>query len=303
MRYSILPVEHIDIWDRYKSAEAQRWDAQEVDLSKDKFDRLSDREQDVLKQILAFFVVSDGIVNENLADNVCPEINIPEATFFYDYQRYNENVHNETYGLLIDSYIKDPVERDKMFSPIEHMETVKKKAQWALDWIGEDSSLEEKIISFACVEGLAFQVLFSYVFYFRDKEFMQGLCQANELILKDEQSHYEFAVHMYKNHLKKIDADTIKKIIMSCYDVEVTFIKETLGVGLPGLSPEMMNQFLQFVTDRVLVDFGLPREFNVTQPLAYMDKVLMETRSNFFEAKSGTYTQVTRSETKFDEDF
>jgi len=151
MRYSILPVEHIDIWDRYKSAEAQRWDAQEVDLSKDKFDRLSDREQDVLKQILAFFVVSDGIVNENLADNVCPEINIPEATFFYDYQRYNENVHNETYGLLIDSYIKDPVERDKMFSPIEHMETVKKKAQWALDWIGEDSSLEEKIISFACV--------------------------------------------------------------------------------------------------------------------------------------------------------
>ena len=212
------------------------------------------REQDVLKQILAFFVVSDGIVNENLADNVCPEIDIPEATFFYDYQRYNENVHNETYGLLIDSYIKDPVERDKMFSPIEHMETVQKKAQWALDWIGEDSSLEEKIISFACVEGLAFQVLFSYVFYFRDKEFMQGLCQANELILKDEQSHYEFAVHMYKNHLKKVDSDTIKKIIMSCYDVEVTFIKETLGVGLPGLSPEMMNQFLQFVTDRVLVD-------------------------------------------------
>lgn len=302
-RYSILPIEYPDLWDRYKAAEAQKWNAQELDLSKDRFNDLSAEEQRVLKQILAFFVVSDGIVNENLVDNVKPLINIPEASFFYDFQVYDENIHNESYGLLIDSYIKDPTEREKMFSPIETMPTVAKKAQWALKWIGEDATLEEKIIAFACVEGLAFQTLFSFVFYFRDKGYMPGLCQANKLILLDEQSHYEFAVHMYNNYLNKIDSSKIKDIIMSCYEVEVQFIKDTIGNGLPGLTEPMLLQFLQFVTDRVLTDFGLGKVFNVTQPLAYMDKILMETRSNFFETKSDTYTSIERSVEKFDDDF
>jgi ribonucleoside-diphosphate reductase beta chain len=303
-RYSILPIEHKDLWERYKSAEAQKWNAQEVDLSQDKYESLTQREKEVLKIVLAFFVVSDGLVNENLALNITPEIDIPEAEFFYAYQVYNENVHNETYGLFIDRYYHNIEEKAMMFSPIENMETVRKKANWALDWIGNDKSLAHKIVAFSIVEGLFFSGLFSLVFYFRQGGKLAGLCQGNELILKDENSHYEFAVNLYQNHLKEhLSREELLSMILSAYEVEKTFIEETLTTGLPGLTVEKLIQYIQYVTDTILVDYGLNKYFNVSQPLEYMNRILMDTRSNFFESKSGTYTHITQSENLFDDDF
>jgi ribonucleoside-diphosphate reductase beta chain len=303
-KYSILPIEHLDLWERYKAAEAQKWNAQEIDLSQDKYESLTEREKEVLKIVLAFFVVSDGLVNENLAENVKPLIDKPEASFFYDYQIYNENVHNETYGLFIERYYHNLAEKEEMFSPIESMETIRKKANWALDWIGKEASLEHKIVAFSIVEGLFFSGLFSLVFYFRQGGKLPGLCQGNELILKDENSHYEFAVNLYKNHLpNKLSDDEILSMVLSSYEIEKTFIEETLTTGLPGLTVEKMLEYIQYVADTILIDYGLPKHFNSKQPLEYMNRILMDTRSNFFESKSGTYTHITQSENLFDDDF
>lgn len=303
-RYSILPVQYKDLWDRYKVAEAQKWNAQEIDLSQDKYDSLTDNEKSVLKTILAFFIVSDGIVNENLVDNVLPQIEEEEAKFYYAYQVYIENVHNETYGLFTDKYIKNLAEREIMFAPIEHMETVRKKAQWALDWISNDASLAHKIAAFAIVEGGFFSSLFSTVFYFRQGGKLPGLCQGNELILKDENSHYEFAINYYKNYLKdKLPQEELRTLILSAYEVEEVFVKEMLEKELPGLTKSLMIQYIQYTWDTILVDFNLPKQFNVTQPLEYMNRILMNVRSNFFETKSGEYTHIIQSENLFDEDF
>jgi ribonucleoside-diphosphate reductase beta chain len=302
-RYSIIPIQYPTLWERYKTLEHQVWNAQEIDFSQDKFNDLSIREKEVLKIILAFFVVSDGLVNENLAENIKPQVEQAEAAYFYDFQIAQENVHNETYGLIIDSYYKDPVEREEMFSPIEHMDTVRRKAEWALKWINNDVPLEQKVFAFGIVENIYFAGLFAAVFYFRASEKLPGLIQANELICRDEGAHYEFANHYYKNFLEAIPNATMIEMVMSAYEVEKTFVEETLGTGLPGLTSEMMIQYIQFITDNFLESYGLPKQFNVTQPLEYMNKILMNTRSNFFEKKSGTYTKIQMSDKLFSDDF
>lgn len=301
-RYSIFPIEKKDLWDRYKAAQSQFWVAEEIDLSQDKWDKLKSEERRILKQILGFFTVSDGIVMENIATSFISAVNEPEAEFYYGQQLYIEGVHAELYGLFIESYIKNESEKNEMFTPIESMDTVKKKAQWALKWLNSDSFIE-RLVAFSVIEGLFFSGLFSIVFYFRQGGMLPGLCKGNELIFKDENSHYEFAINYYKNYTDGLPKSRVKEIILEALEIEQTFIQETIGNGLPGLTPSMMQQYVEYVTDTILTDYGIEKLFNVGQPLAYMDRILLDSRSNFFEGRSTSYSRVTVTDSLVDDDF
>lgn len=301
-RYSIFPIEKKDLWDRYKAAQSQFWVAEEIDLSQDKWDKLKSEERRILKQILGFFTVSDGIVMENIATSFISAVNEPEAEFYYGQQLYIEGVHAELYGLFIESYIKNESEKNEMFTPIESMDTVKKKAQWALKWLNSDSFIE-RLVAFSIIEGLFFSGLFSIVFYFRQGGMLPGLCKGNELIFKDENSHYEFAINYYKHYTDGLPKSRVKEIILEALEIEQTFIQETIGNGLPGLTPSMMQQYVEYVTDTILTDYGIEKLFNVGQPLAYMDRILLDSRSNFFEGRSTSYSRVTVTDSLMDDDF
>ena len=302
-RYSIFPIQEQDIWNAYQAALDQHWVAGEVDLKNDRYDQLSPQEKKVLKTILAFFVVSDGIVNENIVHSLIQDAPCLEAECFYGFQVLNEQVHAETYGLFVEEYIKDAKEKAEMFSPIESMETVRKKAEWALKWLNSDSKAH-RMIAFAVVEGLFFSSLFATVFYFKAGNKVPGLIHGNELIRRDENSHYEFAVMMYKKYFTNdISLSEIKDIILEAYEVEKVFVEEMLEVELPGYTKAMVTQYIQFVTDTILQSFGISAHFKVKQPLAFMDAISLESKSNFFERRSGTYTKVEASESVFDDNF
>lgn len=294
-RWSILPIKHMDLWTRYKNAQKQNWVAEEIDLSKDHFHELSEKEQVYLKNLLAFFAVSDGIVIENLAVNFLQEVDIPEAQFFYGFQIAIESVHSEAYGLLVDTYIKDPIEKDMMFNAVEKIPAVANKAEWAIKWI-KSPSFVERLIAFACVEGIAFSSTFAGIFWYRSRNKMPGLCNANELILRDENSHYEFANYFYNNYVEdsnKIEVSVIKSIILGCYEAEKVFVENTMPSGLDGLSKDDMIQYVKYVTDTVLMDFGCGIHFGVSNPLDYMNRISLQRRGNFFESRGNNdYTRV-----------
>lgn len=293
-RYSIFPVIHQDLWDRYKEAEKQTWVAEEIDLSKDDYDGLSDNEKKYLNNILAFFAISDGLVIDNLATNFMNEVDITEAQFYYGHQTFIEQVHANGYSLLIDTYIKDQSKQDELFNAMETNESVAKKASWAEDWI-EHPSFAHRLIAFACVEGISFSSVFGGVFWFRSRNKMRGLAAMNELIIRDETSHYSFATLLYNKYLKdeyKISKEEIKDIVLSCYEVEKTFVEESMPSGLNGLTQQMMIQYVQFVCDVVLNGFGCETHFNVNNPLEYMSRIGIATKNNFFEERVGEYTRV-----------
>ena len=293
-RFSIFPVTHNDLWQMYKKAESQTWIAEEVDLSKDRFDELSDSEKFYLKNILAFFAISDGLVIDNIATNFLNEVDILEAQYFYGHQTFIEQVHANGYSLLIDSYIKNNQEKEELFNSMETNMAVYKKANWAENWIGHPSFVH-RLIAFACVEGISFSSVFSGVFWFRSRNKMSGLGAMNELILRDETAHYEFALNLYKNYVideYKLDSDEIKKIILECYEVEKIFIEESIPEGLQGLTKDMMVQYVKYVTDIVLVDFGCIPQFNVNNPLEYMARIGLSAKNNFFEKREGEYTRI-----------
>lgn len=277
----------------YKKAQKQNWVPEEIDLSEDKYNELTEPEKKYLKNLLAFFTISDGIVIENLALNFLREVEIPEAQFFYIFQAAIEGVHSETYGLLVDTYIKDPIEKDTMFNAVSKMQTVADKANWAIKWI-ESKSFEERLVAFACVEGIAFSSTFAGIFWFRSRNKMLGLGNANELIIHDENVHYEFANHFYKNYVSnKLDPNKVKEIILECCKVEEQFVKESMPSGLDGLNQNDMVQYVRYVTDTVLLDFGLPQEFGVTNPLNYMARITLNRRGNFFESRGNNdYSRV-----------
>jgi ribonucleoside-diphosphate reductase beta chain len=248
-RYSIFPIKNQDLWDAYKAAEKQTWVAEEVDLSKDDYDSLTKDEQFYLKNILAFFTISDGLVIENLCDNVIGNIDIEEAAYYYRHQAFIEQVHANGYSLLIDTYIKDNREKEDLFDAMVTNKAVNDKAGWAEKWLTEGTFVE-KLIAFACVEGVAFSSVFAGVFWYRSRNKMPGLGEMNELILRDEGFHYEFAHNMFKNYVKseyKPSKDKIKEIILSCYETEKRFVEDAMPSGLQGLTPEMMIQYVQFV--------------------------------------------------------
>lgn len=309
-RYSIFPIKNQDLWDAYKAAEKQTWVAEEVNLAQDKYDELTDDEKFYLKNILAFFTISDGLVIENLCGNVIDNVDIEEAKYYYNHQAFIEQVHANGYSLLIDTYISDSKEKEDLFNSMITNEAVRAKASWAENWLN-NGTFVEKLIAFACVEGIAFSSVFAGVFWFRSRQKMPGLAEMNELILRDEGFHYEFAVHLFKEYVKdeyKPSKDRIKEIVLSCYETEKKFVEESLPDGLQGLTKDMMVEYVEFVVDVVLKDFTGETHFNVKNPLDYMKKIGLSSKNNFFERRTGGgYTRVdipTSNEGIFDaEDF
>lgn len=291
-RFVIFPIEHHDIWERYKEQQASIWTAEEIDLSADLNDwrnKLNDDERYFIKNVLAFFAASDGIVNENLAENFLSEVQYAEAKFFYGFQVMMENIHSETYSLLIDTYIQDPTEKDILFNAIDNIPAVKKKAEWALNWIGS-ATFQERLVAFAAVEGMFFSGSFCAIFWMKKRGLLPGLCFSNELISRDEGMHCDFAVLLHNEHLaNKVSEDRIKEIILSALEIEKEFITESLPVRLIGMNQDLMKQYLEFVADRLLVDFGCSKVFNVTCPFDFMENIALQGKTNFFEKKVSEY--------------
>jgi ribonucleoside-diphosphate reductase beta chain len=302
-RFVIFPIQYPDIWEMYKKQQASFWTAEEIDLKDDRFEELTPQEQHYIKHILAFFAASDGIVNENLAENFLSEVQYPEAKFFYGFQVMMENIHSETYSLLIDTYVKDPKEKDILFKAIEHFPAIKKKADWALRWV-ESESFAERLIAFAAVEGIFFSGAFCSIFWLKNRGLMPGLTFSNELISRDEGMHCDFAVHLHNNHLiNKVSKERIKEILLDALEIEKEFITESLPVSLIGMNSNLMKQYLEFVTDRLLVDFGCSKVFNVKQPFSFMEMIALQGQANFFEKKVGDYRLASSTKTNDDLNF
>lgn len=291
-RFVLFPIEHNDIWQMFKMQQACIWTAEEVDLANDLNDwrnKLNDDERYFIKNVLAFFAASDGIVNENLAENFLSEVQYTEAKFFYGFQVMMENVHSETYSLLIDTYIQDPVEKDRLFRAIETIPAVKKKAEWALKWV-DSPNFQERLVAFAAVEGIFFSGSFCSIFWLRKRGLMPGLCFSNELISRDEGMHCDFAVLLHNHHLSnKVSEERIKEIIMSALEIEKEFITESLPVRLIGMNSDLMKQYLEFVADRLLMDLGCSRVYNSENPFDFMTNISIQGKTNFFEKRVGEY--------------
>ena len=291
-RFVIFPIQHHDIWEWYKKSEASFWTAEEIDLHQDLTDwtsKLNDDERYFIKHILAFFAASDGIVNENLAENFVNEVQYSEAKFFYGFQIMMENIHSETYSLLIGTYVKDDAEKDQLFNAIENFPAIKKKADWALKWI-DSPSFAERLIAFAAVEGIFFSGAFCSIFWLKKRGIMPGLTFSNELISRDEGVHCDFAVHLHNHHLvNKVPKDRIRSIIVDALNIEREFITESLPASLIGMNSNLMTQYLEFVTDRLLVELGCEKEFNTKNPFDFMDMISLQGKTNFFEKRVAEY--------------
>mgnify|MGYP005630818209 FL=1 len=291
-RFVIFPIQHDDLWDWYKKQQACFWTAEEIDLSEDILDwntKLSEEERYFIKHILAFFAASDGIVNENLAENFVNEVQYSEAKFFYGFQIMMENVHSETYSLLIDTYVKNEEEKDQLFRAIEVFPAIKKKADWALKWIDSDS-FAERLIAFAAVEGIFFSGAFCSIFWLKKRGLLPGLTFSNELISRDEGLHCDFAVHLHNHHIiNKVPKERIKEIIVDALNIEREFVTESLPVSLIGMNARLMTQYLEFVTDRLLGEFNCEKEYNVSNPFDFMEMISLEGKTNFFEKRVSEY--------------
>lgn len=293
--------------------EASFWTAEEIDLSQDLNDwnnKLNADEKYFIKHILAFFAASDGIVNENLAENFVNEVQYAEAKFFYGFQIMMENIHSETYSLLIDTYVKDEAEKADLFNALEVFPAIKKKADWALKWI-ESDSFAERLIAFAAVEGIFFSGAFCSIYWLKKRGLMPGLTFSNELISRDEGVHCDFAVHLHNHHLiNKVSKERIRTIIVDALNIEREFITESLPVSLIGMNAGLMTQYLEFVADRLLVELGCEREYNTANPFDFMDMISLQGKTNFFEKKVAEYqkagvmnTDTDAQKITFDADF
>src|SRR5690349_6293116 len=289
-RFVILPINYPKVWEMYKKHEASFWTAEEIDLSGDlqHWAALNDGERHFVSHILAFFAASDGIVNENLAVNFMSEVQLPEARCFYGFQIMMENIHSETYALLIDTYIKDPIEKDRLFHAIDTVPAVKKKAEWALRWI-ENGSFAERLVAFAAVEGIFFSGSFCSIFWMKRRGLMPGLTFSNELISRDEGMHCEFACLLYGMLSQKLSKQEVNHIITDAVDIEKEFVTEALPVNLIGMNAKLMSQYIEFVADRWLVELGYDKYYNATNPFDFMEMISLQGKTNFFEKRVGDY--------------
>ncbi len=311
-RFVLFPIEHHDLWKLYKQQQACFWTAEEIDLAQDISDwenKLNNDEQHFIKHVLAFFAASDGIVNENLAMNFVNEVQYTEAKFFYGFQIMMENIHSETYSLLIDTYIKDREEQNILFNAIETVPAIKKKAEWAIKWINSESFVE-RLVAFAAVEGIFFSGSFCSIFWLKKRGLMPGLTFSNELISRDEGMHCDYACHLYNNHIEnKLSETKIKEIICGALEIEKEFITEALPVRLIGMNSDLMRQYLEFVTDRLLVSLGCSKVYNSTNPFDFMENIAIQGKTNFFEKrvaeyqKSGVMADKESMSFSLDEDF
>ncbi|WP_295122229.1 ribonucleoside-diphosphate reductase small subunit [uncultured Chitinophaga sp.] len=289
-RFVLLPINYPKVWETYKRHEASFWTAEEIDLSADLKDwaALNDGERHFISHVLAFFAASDGIVNENLAVNFMSEVQIPEARCFYGFQIMMENIHSETYALLIDTYVKDPAEKDRLFHAIETVPAVKKKAEWALRWI-DNGTFAERLVAFAAVEGIFFSGSFCSIFWLKKRGLMPGLTFSNELISRDEGLHCEFACLLYSMLQNKMTEQEIHNIISDAVAIEKEFITEALPVALIGMNADLMKQYIEFVADRWLNELGVSKIYNTANPFDFMEMISLQGKTNFFEKRVGDY--------------
>ncbi|XP_061764373.1 ribonucleoside-diphosphate reductase subunit M2 B [Nerophis ophidion] len=291
-RFVIFPIQYPDIWRMYKKAQASFWTVEEVDLSKDlpHWDRLKSEEKHFISHILAFFAASDGIVNENLVQRFCQEVQVPEARSFYSFQILIETVHSEMYSMLLNTYIRDLQEREYLFNAIQTMPCVRRKADWALQWINDtQSTFGERIVAFAAVEGIFFSGSFAAIYWLKKRGLMPGLTYSNELISRDEGLHCDFACLLHSYLLKKPSVDRVKDIITKAVSIEQEFLTEALPVDLIGINSSLMKQYIEFVADRLLVDLGLAKVYKAENPFDFMESISLEGKTNFFEKRVGEY--------------
>ncbi|XP_041950929.1 ribonucleoside-diphosphate reductase subunit M2 isoform X1 [Alosa sapidissima] len=294
-RFVIFPIKYHDIWQMYKKAEASFWTAEEVDLSKDlsHWESLKDEERHFISHVLAFFAASDGIVNENLVERFTQEVQVTEARCFYGFQIAMENIHSEMYSLLIDTYIKDHKQREYLFNAIETLPCVKKKADWALNWIGnKNAEFGERVVAFAAVEGIFFSGSFASIFWLKKRGLMPGLTFSNELISRDEGLHCDFACLMFKHLLNKPSHETVKNIIMNAVEIEQEFLTEALPVKLIGMNCDMMRIYIEFVADRLMLELGFDKIYRSENPFDFMENISLEGKTNFFEKRVGEYQKM-----------
>lgn len=312
-RFVLFPIKHHDIWEMYKKAEASFWTAEEIDLAPDIADwneKLNNDEKHFIKHVLAFFAASDGIVNENLAVHFLNEVQYPEARCFYGFQVMMENIHSETYSLLIDTYIKDPSEKDKLFHAIDTVPCVSKKAEWAIRWIN-NGDFRERLVAFAAVEGIFFSGSFCSIFWLKKRGLMPGLSFSNELISRDEGLHCDFACMLYTQHLKdKMAPEKVTQIITDAVAIEKEFVSDALPVKLIGMNADLMCQYIEFVADRLLQSLGCAKFYNASNPFPFMEMISLQGKTNFFEKRVAEYQKagvMGKSEQnnvfKLDEDF
>jgi len=294
-RYVILPIQYSDIWQMYKKAVASFWTVEEVDLSKDMahWETLKKDEKFFVTNILAFFAASDGIVNENLVERFLKDVQIPEARCFYGFQVAIENIHSEMYSLLIETYVRDSAEREHLFNAIQTIPSVKRKADWALRWIhSNEATYAERLVAFACVEGIFFSGSFAAIFWLKKRGLMPGLTFSNELISRDEGLHCDFACLMFKHMVNKPSEDRILEVVQSAVEIETEFMTESLPVNLIGMNCGLMVQYIKYVADRLLVELACDKVYKVENPFDFMENISLEGKSNFFEKKVGEYQKM-----------
>jgi ribonucleoside-diphosphate reductase beta chain len=310
-RFVLFPIQHGDIWQMYKQAEASFWTAEEIDLAQDASDwaGLNDGERHFISHVLAFFAASDGIVNENLGANFFNEVQFPEAKCFYGFQIMMENIHAETYSLLIDTYIKDPKEKQRLFQAIETVPCVKKKADWALKWIKSDN-FAERLVAFAAVEGIFFSGSFCSIFWLKKRGLMPGLTFSNELISRDEGLHCDFACLLYTQHMNgKLSKERVYEIIKDAVLIEQEFVSDALPVNLIGMNAKLMTEYIEFVADRLLGALGYPKIYNSNNPFDFMEMISLQGKTNFFEKrvaeyqKAGVMSEKEQNKFSLEEDF
>jgi ribonucleoside-diphosphate reductase subunit M2 len=305
-RFVMFPISHQDVWKMYKKQVDCFWRAEEIDLSKDltHWDGLNEDEKMFISMILAFFAASDGIVLENLAQRFMSDVQVSEARAFYGFQIAMENIHSETYSLLIETYIKDKEEKNKLFNAIVNYPCIKKKSDWAQKWIHDNrSSFATRLVAFACVEGIFFSGAFCSIFWLKKRGLMPGLTFSNELISRDEALHCEFAVLLYSKLLKKMDKSRIHEIIKEAVEIETEFICEALPCKLIGMNSQMMTQYIQFVADRLCVQLGYKKIYNVVNPFDWMELISLEGKTNFFEKRVGDYALANKTQSNEAFDF
>ncbi len=305
-RYVIFPIKKPEIWKMYKDAVSTFWTVEEVDLNSDRADwlKLNDDERFFIMNVLAFFAGSDGIVMENLATRFMSEVQIPEVRNFYAYQIFNEGIHGEMYSLLIDTYIEDPVEKDRLFNAIQNIPCIQKKADWAIKWIkNKDASFALRLLAFAVVEGIFFSGSFCSIYWLKKRGLLPGLTFSNELISRDEGLHTKFAVYLYSTLSHKLDEAVVHQLLREAVEIEKEFITESIRCNLIGMNAEMMSQYIEFVADRLLTQLGYPKIWNTANPFDFMELISLEGKSNFFERRVGEYIKADVGKNTSDTEF
>ena len=293
-RYTLFPIKHHDVFDMYKKSVAAFWTVEEIDMTKDidDWEKLTLNEQDFVSKVLAFFAGSDGIVIENLVVNFIQEIDIPEVTSFYTFQAAVESIHSEMYSLLIESLVKNEDDKNKLFDAVNQFPAIKKKAEWAIKWIQDDSAnFSTRLVAFACVEGIFFSGAFCAIFWLKKRGLMPGLSLSNQFISRDEALHTEFAILIYRKFADKLDENTIKQLISEAVDIEKEFITEALPCNLIGMNADSMKEYIEFVADRLINQLGYSKIYNTQNPYTWMESISLEGKTNFFESRVSEYSR------------